>query len=231
VPPPRIRFVDINFAFSRTPGAPKRYVQDAVRERAADQERAAAPLRVSSRPMLIIPPTRRQLLQIGLAAASSTVFTGAFAQNLCGPACEVSPWPGPLSALSLIDTHGKTWRLDDFKGRAVLLNFWASWCEPCRAEMPTLQQVADLYGPEKLLVLAINFKEKPARALQFAQSTGVTMPVLLDTDGRVARQWGVKVFPTTLLIDRRGRPRQRVQGEVDWTSAAAEKLIAGLLAP
>ncbi len=181
--------------------------------------------------MPISSPTRRQLLQIGLAAASTTILTGACAQSLCGPACKVSPWPGPLSVFSLIDTSGKPWRPDDLKGRAVLLNFWASWCEPCRAEMPTLQQVADLYGPDKLLVLALNFKEKPARALQFAQTTGVSVPVLLDTDGRVARQWGVKVFPTTLLIDRRGRPRQRVQGEVDWTSAAAEKLIAGLLAP
>ena len=77
----------------------------------------------------------------------------------------------------------------------------------------------------------MDVKEKPSRALQFAQSTGVSVPVLLDTEGRVARQWGVKVFPTTLLIDRRGRPRQRVQGEVDWTGAAAEKLIAGLLVP
>lgn len=179
---------------------------------------------------MLMTPTRRQLLQAALAA-SSTIFTEAFAQSLCGPACDVSPWPGPLSAFSLVDTHGKTWRLDDFKGRAVLLNFWASWCEPCRAEMPTLQQVADLYGADKLLVLAINFKEKPARALQFARTTGVTMPVLLDTDGRFARQSGVTVFPTTLMIDPQGRPRQRVQGEVDWTGRAAEKLIAGLLAP
>ncbi|UUZ67671.1 hypothetical protein LP416_24365 [Polaromonas sp. P2-4] len=57
------------------------------------------------------------------------------------------------------------------------------------------------------------------------------MPVLLDTDGRVARQWGVKVFPTTLMLDSRGQPRQRVRGEVDWTSSAAEKLIAGLMTP
>ena len=175
-------------------------------------------------------PTRRQWLQAALTVASSTVFTEAPAQSLCGLACEVSPWSGPLSPFSLVDTRGKTWRFDDFKDRAVLLNFWASWCEPCRAEMPTLQQVADLYGAEKLLVLAVNFKEKPARALQFAQSTGVSVPVLLDTDGRLARQWGVKVFPTTLMIDRRGRPRQRVQGEVDWTGDAATRLIAALLA-
>ena len=59
----------------------------------------------------------------------------------------------------------------------------------------------------------------------------MTLPVLLDSDGRAARQWGVKVFPTTLTLDSRGRPRQRVQGEVDWTSSAAEKLIAGLMTP
>jgi thiol-disulfide isomerase/thioredoxin len=136
-----------------------------------------------------------------------------------------------LAAFSLVDTTGKIWRAADLRGRAVLLNFWASWCEPCRAEMPTLQQIADLYGDDKLLVLAINFKEPAARALQFAKTTGVTLPVLLDLDGKVARGWGVKVFPTTLMIDRNGRPRQRVTGEVDWTSPAAEKLIAGLLKP
>ncbi len=173
-------------------------------------------------------PTRRHVLQTCLVAASSVALAAAGAQGLSGPAYAVSPWSGPLSAFSLIDTSGKPWRPDDFKGRAVLLNFWASWCEPCRAEMPTLQQVADLYGPDKLLVLAINFKETPARALQFAQTTGVTVPVLLDTDGRAARQWGVKVFPTTLMIDSRGRPRQRVQGEVDWTSDAATRLITAL---
>lgn len=175
-------------------------------------------------------PTRRDVLHACLATVSATALPSALAQGLSGPAYEVSKWSGPLSAFSLVDTTGKTWRPFDFKGRAVLLNFWASWCEPCRAEMPTLQQVADLYGSDKLLVLAINFKERPARALQFAQATGVSVPVLLDLDGQTARQWGVKVFPTTLLIDSRGQPRQRVQGEVDWTGEAATRLIAALLA-
>ncbi|MES2363615.1 MAG: TlpA disulfide reductase family protein [Pseudomonadota bacterium] len=177
-------------------------------------------------------PGRRKLLRAALAGATSFVAAARLeAQGLTGPAYEVSAWLGPVSGLALVDTTGKTWRASDLLGRAVLLNFWASWCEPCRAEMPTLQQVADLYGPDKLLVLAINFKEPAARAIQFAKTTGVTMPVLLDVDGKAARQWGVKVFPTTLTIDSRGRPRQRVQGEVDWTSSAADKLIAGLLKP
>ena len=175
--------------------------------------------------------SRRHFLQGALAAASTAALPALAAQGLNPPGFDMSPWPGPLSAFNLVDTTGKTWRPADLRGRAVLLNFWATWCPPCRAEMPTLQQVADVYGPDKLLVLAINFKEPAARALKFVQSTGLTLPVLLDSDGRVAGQWGVNVFPTTLTIDHRGQPRQRVRGEVDWTGRAAEKLIAELLKP
>ncbi|CAN7200563.1 TlpA family protein disulfide reductase [Polaromonas sp. LjRoot131] len=176
-------------------------------------------------------PSRRQFLQAAITASAGAAWLQARGQGLTGPAYEVGPWAGPVSALGLVDTTGKTWQPADLRGRAVLLNFWASWCEPCRAEMPTLQQVADFYGPDKLLVLAINFKEPAARALQFAKTTGVTLPVLLDLKGEAARRWGVKVFPTTLMMDSVGRPRLRVKGEVDWTGPTAEKLIAGLLKP
>jgi thiol-disulfide isomerase/thioredoxin len=176
--------------------------------------------------------SRRSLLKGAVTMAASGVTSQTYAQNsqgLTGPAYEVSKWSGPLTSLDLPDISGKTWRKDDLRGRAVLLNFWASWCEPCRAEMPTLQQVADLYGSDELLVLAINFKEPAARALKFAQTTGVTLPVLLDTAGKLAGQHGVKVFPTTLMVNSRGQAVQRVKGEVDWTSAAATALIEALI--
>lgn len=176
----------------------------------------------------VLTPSRRQLLQAGLSLGAACALPQAVhAQS--GPAFVVTPWTGPVPAFSVVDTSGKVWRPADLKGRAVLLNFWASWCEPCRAEMPTLQQVGDVYGPDKLLVLAINFKEPAMRALRFATTTGVSLPILLDLDGAVAKSTGVRVFPTTLTIDARGRPRDRVQGEVDWTGAEAEKLIAKLL--
>ena len=165
-------------------------------------------------------------MRSGLACAGLAAWTRAGAQGLTGPAYEVSQWSGPIAAFNLVDTTGKTWRPADFKRRAVLLNFWASWCEPCRAEMPTLQQIADFHGADKLQVLALNFKEAPARALRFAQSTGLTLPVLLDLDGQAARRWGVKVFPTTLTLDRRGQPRHRVQGEVDWTGIVRKTALA-----
>ncbi|MEP6908374.1 MAG: TlpA disulfide reductase family protein [Pseudoxanthomonas sp.] len=174
-------------------------------------------------------PTRRALLQLALVATGAALARPLMAAPEL--AYTVSSWQGPTPPLLTVDTAGKTWRLDMLKGRAVLINFWASWCEPCRAEMPTLQQIADLYGPDKLLVLALNFKEHPNRAIQFAAATGLSLPVLLDPQGQAARAWGVKVFPTTVLIDRHGRARQRVQGEVDWTGAPAGQLIDALLAP
>lgn len=183
-----------------------------------------------AQPFLLQPTgfSRRKLLEAALFAGAS-VPLAALSQGLTGPAFEVSKWASttPL-AFELFDITGKTWRLADLKGRPALLNFWASWCEPCRAEMPTLQQIADLYGADKLSVLAINFKEPAGRAVQFAKTTGVSLPVLLDTDGKTAQKWGVKVFPTTLMIDGQGKARLRVIGEVDWTSPAAEKLIASL---
>ncbi|MCJ7799381.1 MAG: TlpA family protein disulfide reductase [Polaromonas sp.] len=172
---------------------------------------------------------RRRLLQGVLAAAGAAALPALAAQALSPPGFDVSDWPGPLADFSLLDTAGKTWRPSDLRGRAVLLNFWATWCPPCRIEMPSLQQVADFYGADKLLVLAINFKEPAARAVKFATATGLTLPVLLDTDGRAARQWGVNVCPTTLMLDHRGQARQRVRGEVDWSGRAAEKLLQPLL--
>jgi thiol-disulfide isomerase/thioredoxin len=178
-------------------------------------------------PLLHCLAPRRRFLKLALLAAGSAPVRAALAAG--EPAYAVSAWQGAVPALQALDTQGKSWRLADLKGRAVLINFWASWCEPCRAEMPTLQQIAELYGPDELLVLAVNFREHPTRAIQFAASTGLKLPVLLDLQGQTTRAWGVKVFPTTVLIDRQGRPRQRVQGEVDWTGAAATRWVEALL--
>ena len=172
---------------------------------------------------------RRHILQSALAFACLAAWGRARAQGLNESGYVLSQWAGPVSDFQLVDMSGKTWTAADWKGRAVLLNFWASWCEPCRAEMPGLQQLAGRHGPDRLLVLAINFREAPARALRFAQSTGLTLPVLLDVDGQAARRWGVNVFPSTLTLNWRGQPRHHVQGEMDWTGSAAEKLIAELL--
>ena len=147
--------------------------------------------------------------------------------SACAQGFEVIPWRAsqPAPTLQGTDLTGKVWRLADLRGKAVLVNFWASWCEPCRAEMPALQQLADFYGPDKLVVLAVNFKESPARVAQYVRSTQLTLPVISDPDGDLARRWGVNVFPTTVLIAADGKPRQRLRGEFDWTGRDAEILL------
>jgi thiol-disulfide isomerase/thioredoxin len=143
---------------------------------------------------------------------------------------EAQPWPRGQAApeLALADSQGRAWKLSDLRGKVVVLNFWASWCEPCRAEMPSLQALADFYGGE-VQVLAVNFKERDARVLQFAQAAGVKLPLPMDRDGAAAARWGVKVFPSSIVIDRAGQPRWRVTGEVDWTGREAAAWIEPLL--
>lgn len=147
---------------------------------------------------------------------------------------KVQAWPRqrPTPALELGDANGKTWRLADLRGQVVVLNFWASWCEPCRAELPQLQQLATQASnthPADLAVWAVNYKEDPAKVERFIQGMGLTLPVPLDRDGHAAKAWTPRIFPTTIVVDRNGRARWQVVGEFDWTSDAAWQLLDPLL--
>lgn len=170
--------------------------------------------------------TRRACLLYGIAAAATA---GAWSH---AEASEIVDWPprAAVPPLKTLDLEGRAWNLAGLKGKAVLINFWASWCEPCRAEMPSLEHLANMHDPGALAVLALNFKESPARAGRFASSTGLMLPVLLDPEGDIARAWGVRVFPTTIGIAADGRPRWRVRGELDWGSPQARQMVQGLLA-
>jgi thiol-disulfide isomerase/thioredoxin len=128
------------------------------------------------------------------------------------------------------------WQAQDFDGNKIsvpaagkptIVNFWASWCEPCRTEMPSLQQMADFYS-DKLVLQAVNFKERAALVQRHVKASAWLVPVLLDPLGEGAQSWNVKVFPTTVGFDAKGVPRWRVQGEYDWSSTEAGKLVEGL---
>lgn len=142
---------------------------------------------------------------------------------------EVRPWSGaaPVPVLAATDLSGKAWRLSELRGKVVLINFWASWCEPCRAEMPSLQQLAD-QEPQRLVVLAVNFKENESKVRQFVQRTDLRLPVLQDAQGSTAKAWGVSLFPSTVLIDATGRVQGVLRGELDWTAADAQRLLQPL---
>ena len=164
----------------------------------------------------------RFLWGVALALAAS--------QTLAQAGFEAKPWPATKPAPQLVgfDAAGKPLLLGALRGQAVVINFWASWCEPCREEMPSLAQLARAHSG-KLRVLAVNYKESPAAVAQFAATNGLDLATLRDPDGALARAWGIRVFPSTVLIGADGQVRSVVLGALDWNGAAAQPLIAPLL--
>lgn len=146
------------------------------------------------------------------------------------PGYALQPWSAhtPVPALDRPDLDGQHWRLDELRGKVVLINFWASWCEPCRAEMPSLQSLGQRHAQD-MVVLAVNFKESDSAMASFVQRSGLRLPVLPDAQGALARAWGVRIFPSTVLIDARGRVHGVVRGELDWNGPDAERLLQPLL--
>ena len=166
-------------------------------------------------------------------AALAAIAAGVLCPLPARAAHVVRPWPAGKAApaLSLVDLDGKVWSLAALKGRPVLLNFWASWCEPCRAEMPSLELLATRHEKAGLVVLSVNYQEAPEKIRRFLQTLPFSLPILLDGEGDAAAAWTPRVFPTTVLVDRGGVPRQSVIGELDWMADAARALVDPLLAP
>ncbi len=130
----------------------------------------------------------------------------------------------------LVDLDGTTWSLGALKGRPVLLNFWASWCQPCRAEMPSLELLQTRHEKAGLVILSVNFQEPLPKIRRFLETLPFSLPILLDRDGEAVSVWTPRVFPTTVLIDRAGVPRSSVIGELDWLGDTARALVEPLLA-
>lgn len=170
--------------------------------------------------------SRRQVLGLSLAALAATAVPGVARAGYM-----VRAWPEgkAVPALGLTDLDGKTWNLAALKGQPVMLNFWATWCEPCRAEMPSLERVATRHERAGLVVLAVNYKEAAPVIRRFLDASPFSLPILLDRDGAAAAAWTPRVFPTTVLIDRHGTPRHSVLGDLDWLGPAARELIEPLL--
>jgi|JI10StandDraft_1071094.scaffolds.fasta_scaffold72605_2 thiol-disulfide isomerase/thioredoxin len=143
---------------------------------------------------------------------------------------EITPWPRnkavPVLALDGLD--GQAWTAARLKGKVVVLNFWATWCEPCRAEMPSLNALAQRH-PHSLAVLAVNYQEGEPRIRRYLQTVDIRLPILLDRDGAVAKAWTRRIFPTTVIVDATGKPRFVVTGEYDWAGPDAARLIEPLL--
>jgi len=167
--------------------------------------------------------TRRTLLALGLGACRPSQATEAGFQW--------RPWAAgrAVPPLRLPSLDGAAWRLDAWRGRVVVANFWATWCEPCRAELPSLAALAARHAGAGLVVVTVNYREDPGAIERFLASQRMALPVLLDTDGSAARAWTPMVFPSTVVVGRDGRPAGVLVGELDWAGAAAADLLRPLL--
>lgn len=128
----------------------------------------------------------------------------------------------PDFKLSTLD--GRTVSLRDFRGSPVMLNFWASWCPPCRYEMPFFQQIWEEWHGKGLVILAVNIGESAVTAKQFVDDSGFTFPVLLDTSQDVALNYNIRSIPTTFFLDEAGVIRDMKIGAFINKAAIESKL-------
>ena len=132
-------------------------------------------------------------------------------------AAELKPWTGgPARMLELRALDGAGHRLADYRGRVVLVNFWATWCEPCREEMPSMQRLKDKLAGKPFAVLAVNLDEPESRIRQFLSRMAVDFTVLLDPGKKAARAWDARILPASFVIGVDGRIRYSLVGELDW---------------
>ena len=113
---------------------------------------------------------------------------------------------------TLKSKEGENVRLSDHRGQVVLLNFWASWCGPCRQEMPILDDMHNKYKSLGFTVLGVNLDAKSSKAIKYLKDTPVTFPVLYDPKGDVSGEYGVQIMPSTVIIDKDGKVRYLHEG-------------------
>ncbi|MGC2523919.1 MAG: TlpA disulfide reductase family protein [Stellaceae bacterium] len=140
--------------------------------------------------------------------------------------------PQPVPKVDFTDAAGRAVSLDGFAGKLVLVNLWATWCAPCRREMPSLEQLQTRLG-DKLAILAISEDIGGSKAVApFVAKLGLkAVKVYLDPKNAVSQAFKVDGLPTSVLIDRRGRVLGRVEGEADWVSPKMLAVIGPLLTP
>lgn len=159
---------------------------------------------------------------------STLSATLALAALLSGaPAVAGAPTAAP--DFSLPARGGGSVRLADLRGQVVMINFWATWCGPCRQEMPLLEQIHARYEPLGFTLLGVNVEPDSAMAQQWLEGVPVTFPILFDRQNLVSAQYGVQGMPSSVLIDRAGRVRHVHRGYKPGDEATYTDLVRSLV--
>ncbi|WP_224816939.1 TlpA disulfide reductase family protein [Hasllibacter sp. MH4015] len=140
--------------------------------------------------------------------------------------------PAPVSDAPFLLPDESEGTLNDFSGRIVVLNFWATWCAPCREEMPSLQTLQQTLGGEDFQVVTLATGRNPPQAIQrFFEEEGITaLPQYRDINQQIAREMGIFGLPITVILDGMGQEIARLRGDADWSSPEAIAVIEALIA-
>ena len=136
----------------------------------------------------------------------------------------------PAPNFQLRDLNGHLITLSDLRGKVILLNFWATWCGPCRVEMPAMEQLYRMFQRKDFEILAVSTDAQGASITRpFQQENRLTFPILHDPDFRVGLIYGARSLPMTFLIDRKGVIRHQIFGARDWEAPEAQQLVQMLM--
>lgn len=164
------------------------------------------------------------------AAVSLCVAVLCLMLSSLSHAVELKSRTGPAPSFVLKTLDGATLDLEALRGRIVIVHFFATWCEPCREELPALQRFATRLGSENVVVISISVAEVELRVRRFFQSTQVNFPILLDQDGAIGKAWDISELPSTVILDSDLRPRLAVEGDFAWDQLDP-RMLADRLAP
>jgi len=160
------------------------------------------------------------LCLFGLLAVHTTLVAAGHAtdDSAHGDQMEIIAPPVPAPELQLRGIDGKSYRLSDYRGQVVVVNFWSVWCAPCRREMPSLENAWQRLKSSQVVVLAVATQDEPETVARFVQNQGLTFPVLLDPEGEVPQRWSFSGIPASFVLDRQGRIVYRAMGLREWDS-------------
>lgn len=177
--------------------------------------------------------TRRFVLAAGATLAVAAWPRKPRAQTLQPLSRALQPVDPPAVPpdIAFVDAQGKTHRLSEFRGHGMVINLWATWCAPCVAEMASLAALSKTLAPADIAVLPLSSDHGGAAAVAafFRQHDITGLPVLLDPQGAAERAFDVPGIPTSVIIDKAGRVRARLEGPADWSAPAAAALVRKLV--
>lgn len=171
-----------------------------------------------------------QVFLLGLAVIAIFAVPASAANNLYEQFGVTPPITSKQAPdFELKDLQGKTLSLKDFRGKAVLLHFWATWCEPCQAELPTIQNLKDMLGETEIEIVTINIdRYNEDRVHKWVKDYKLKFTVLLDPGQTVRRKYFIMGLPTSYLIDSKGMLRGYISGARKWDSLISKKILQSL---